>query len=302
MAGQTFLTIQEPVANQPRFVFNQERGLRQLLGTLPCPYARDQPHPISSVDGRKFARFRRRIEGGTRYQARRGRKISFVTLAMKYGVENGELAVEGRDALRKSIQRFIQMLRRRFYKGLCEGLPKWKVQQHRTAFLERASRSIEYLDVKECTDAGVTNHGHLVIASYGDLPSEHEMKDMWATATYGTSYEVKSVPASTLDVGWLTRYLSKALGSYLSKSMGDPEAEGRGLDRSCQNATDSGRISDHVSTSRGWLPHGAQKEWSRLFKECAFIWTCDRGFFHTNMGSTGARWLEWLDRQVELSI
>lgn len=158
--------------------------------------------------------------------------------------------------------------------------------------LRRRKLVIEYLRVIEPTQAGVRNHAHLVLAAKGgELLAEHALKDIWAHATYGTSYEVKLVPASSLDVGWLSRYLSKALGSYLSKSF--PGAEGGGLDSSCQNAT----ANDYVSSSRGWLPVGSEKEWKRLFRENAFIWLCDRGFYHTNLGDTGVKWLNWIDSQ-----
>lgn len=243
-----------------RFVINQEHGLRQLLGTFPCTYPLGTPHPVASVEGRRLARFRRHFEGGVRYKVRGGSAIYFLTLAMRYekGVLKGDL--------RYSTQRFIQTLRR---KGL----------------------SLEYLRVIESTQAGVRNHAHLILSvKGGELPPEHELKDIWAHSTYGSSFEVKLYPANQ-DIGWLSRYLSKALGSYLSKSFPEASSGERGLDSSCQNAT-------NVSTSRGWLPKGAEHEWKRLFRENAFIWSCSRGFYHTDLGETSPKWLNWIDRQA----
>jgi len=240
----------------------QRGGMRVKVGTFPCTFPRDQPHPVASADGRRFARFRRHIEGGIEYARGRGYSIHFVTLAMRYDVGTGELKGD----LRYSTQRFIQILRR---KGL----------------------ELEYLRVVETTQAGVTNHAHLVLAVKGDFPPEHDLKDAWAHATKGSSYQVKSIRANA-DVGWLSRYLSKALGSYLSKSF--PEAEGRGLDGSDRNAT----VQAHVSTSRGWLPTGAESKWVEFFHKNAFFWLCDRGFWHTDMGETGKRWLEWINLQA----
>lgn len=216
---------------------------------------------MSSKEGRRLAKFRRDLEGGIGYAKGRGWNLRFVTLAMAYNPATGYL----KGNLRHSTQRFIQKLRRRV-------------------------GSLEYARVTEETHAGVRNHAHLVIASRGGLPSDHGLKDVWASSTYGTSFEVKS--AKVADVGVVSRYMSKALGSYMSKSF--PEAEGRGLDSSYVNAT---RVTAYATFSRGWLPKGARTKWSELFRENAFIWNCDRGFYHTDLGDTSVKWLAWLDRQ-----
>jgi len=225
---------------------------------------------MPSTYDRRLARFRRHIEAGVKCQVKDGARIYFLTLAMRYDRETGVLAVHldhlkhPRDPMHYCVDRFMQIIRRR-------------------------NLSIEYLRVVESTKEGVKNHAHIVLAvKGGDLPGEHELKNVWSHATYGTSYEVKAYPANQ-DVGWLTRYLSKALGSYLSKEIVDPE----GLDGRCQNATPA----NYVSTSRGWLPEGAEKAWKRLFMENAFIWTCDRGFYHTDLGDTSVKWYAWLSRQ-----
>lgn len=256
---QTLLTEQ---AQQSALVFNQQMGMNQLPGVHPCIFDRARDHPLPTAEGRRFARFRRRIEAGIRYQRGRGRTVYFLTLAMRYDRGTGRL----KGNLRYSTQRFVQMLR-------------------------RSGRSVEYLRVIESTAEGVKNHAHLVLAVDGEMPSDHAVKSMWARATYGSSFEAKAIRASP-DVGQLTRYLSKALGSYLSKSF--PDAEGVGLDRSDRSAT----VRDHVSTSRGWMPDGAEAKWKELFRENAFIWLCDRGFYHTDLGETSVKWLRWVDSRA----
>jgi hypothetical protein len=178
--------------------------------------------------------------------------------------------------LRYATQRFIQKLRREGYR-------------------------IEFGKVKEPNSRRIVNHANLVIMSDRPLPSKHVLKDMWAGSTYGTSFELESAPVT--DVGMLARYLSKFLGSYLTKTwtgegtgqQASP-AEG-GLDSRYQNATVQTRVSEYVTWSRGWLPVGAEKEWKRLFVENAVVWLCDRGFFHTDLRDTSVKWIEWLKRQ-----
>lgn len=249
--------------------FRNQDGLLQAVGTFPCTYSRDKPHPVASIASRRIARFRRHLQGGIELWKSRGRALTYVVVAVR--TKDGRPVVN----LRYATQRFIQKLRR---KGL----------------------ALEYLRVVEPNGAGITNHANLVIASKGELPSKHELKDTWAASTYGTSYELES--AQVQDVGMLSRYLSKFLGSYLSKSFeGRGEATGEGgnpaeggLDSRYQNATRATRVTDYVTTSRNWLPVGAEKEWKRLFVECAVIWLCDRGFFHTDLRDTTERWLEWV--------
>lgn len=159
--------------------------------------------------------------------------------------------------------------------------------------LRRKGIELEYARVTEESHAGVRNHAHLVIASRGELLGDHDLKDLWASSTYGTSFEVKSAKVS--DVGVVSRYMSKALGSYMSKSF--PEAGGRGLDSGYQNATARTRVTAYATFSRGWLPEGSEVEWKRLFRENAYVWLCDRGFYHTEIGDTSVKWLSWLDRQ-----
>jgi hypothetical protein len=190
---------------------------------------------------------------------------------MRYDPTTGRL----KGNLRYSTQRFIQKLRR---KGI----------------------KLEYAMVKETTAKGTRNHAHLVIASRGELPNDHGLKDVWAAATYGTSFEVQS--AEVKDVGVVSRYMAKAMGAYMAKgfdAVSVPEAEGGGLDSGYQNATGKTRVSAYATFSRGWLPKGATDEWKRLFRENAFFWLCDRGFFHTNLGDTAVKWLGWIDRQAK---
>ena len=243
--------------------------MKVKVGTFPCTFRSDQPHPVGSIEARRLARFRRHIEGGIRYQEKGGATVYFLTLAMRYDRSTGHLKGD----LRYSTQRFIQILRR---KGL----------------------SIEYLRVIESTAQGAKNHAHLVLAVKGELPPEHDLKDVWSRATYGTSFEVKNIRANQ-DIGWLSRYLSKALGSYLMKNQFPEGSEATGgLDGSYHNAT----VKNHVSTSRGWLPVGAEAEWKHLFRKNAFFWMCDRGFYHTDLGKTTSKWLNWIDRQAWSSI
>lgn len=237
--------------------------MRVLIGQLPCTFSSDRPHPVASIEGRRLARFRRSLEGGIRFARKRGLSVRFVTLAMRYDPLTGELKGD----LRYCTQRFIQKLRRKRI-------------------------DLEYARVTEETKVGVRNHAHLVIASRGELPADHDLKDLWASSTYGSSFEVRSVTVK--DVGVISRYMAKALGSYMSKSF---PAEG-GLDSSYQNATGKTRVTAYATFSRGWLPKGATNEWKRLFRENAFFWLCDRGFYHTNLGDTSVKWFAWIDRQA----
>lgn len=181
-----------------------------------------------------------------------------MVLAARYDRETGVLKVD----LRYSVQRFIQLLR-------------------------RAGYECEYNQVKEASSSEVKNHSNLVIAFRGAVPTHEQLKDFWAHATYGTSYQVYQRPV--YDIGGLARYLSK----YLSKQLEEEPAPEAPLDRGYQIATPS-RATDYVSRSRGWLPIGAEKEWKRLFIEYAVIWLCDRGFYHTDCKETWDRWLSWL--------
>jgi hypothetical protein len=297
-------SILKQVLLEPTQVFRTELdrgGMRVLQGIFPCTFKGEiSEHPVATIAGRRIARFRRHIEGGIRYHVKRGRTIYFTTVAMRYNLQSGDLAVHLndlktlRDPMHYCVDRFIQILRRGERWPKAERLLKgeWK----------RIPVEVEYLRVLESTQEGVTNHAHLVLAVRGEMPSEHDLKDVWSRATYGTSFEVKNYKAHP-DIGELTRYLSKALGSYLSKSFpeGAEATEGssrpEGLDQRYQIATGKGRVSDYVSTSRNWLPEGAEREWKRLFKECAWFWLCDKGFYHTDLGDTSVRWLEWIDRQ-----
>lgn len=259
---QTFLS-----QNPQEFTVDPERGgMRILVGTLPCTYSKDLPHPIATVEGRRIARFRRNLEGGMRYAKEKGWSITFVTLAMRYD-ETGNTKGD----LRYSVQRFVQKLR-------------------------RTGITLEYSRVTEETTVGVRNHAHLVIASNRGLPGEHDLKDVWASVTYGTSYQIKR--AMVNDFGVVSRYMAKALGSYMAKSFKNPE----GLDSSYLNATDKPRVSTYATFSRGWLPAGASTEWVNLFKKHAYFWLCDRGFYHTELGDTMIRWLGWVRRQALVSI
>ena len=314
------LALEEP--QEVRTFFNQQLGLNQLYGTFPCLFDRNRPHPVASVEGRRLARFRRKLEAGIVVPRERGYRVRFLTLAMRYDVDTGK--TEGN--LRYSTQRFIQKLRR---KGI----------------------ELEYARVTELTAAGARNHVHLVVVSKQELPGDHDLKDLWAASTYGTSYQVQS--AEVKDVGVVARYMAKALGAYMTKQ--GPE----GLDSSDQTATaktalqtdknvsnetlvhESGineasetshrggskdvsvepsgtrggqeipsheverlqketprlRVSTYATFSRGWLPTGAESEWKRIFVERAVIWCCDRGFFHTDLRDTNERWYDWLKRQ-----
>ncbi len=277
-------TLLAPLETEERFWNDPSRGgMKVRFGTYPCTFDRERPHPVASIAGRRIARFRRHLEGGIQYHQGRGARILYVVIAMRYDQLTGRL----RGNLRYSTQRFIQKLR-------------------------RGGLRVEYLRVVEPNESGVKNHANLVMAVYGEVPTKHEMKDAWAAATYGTSFELES--SRVQDVGQLSAYLSKFLGAYLSKTLDEsgpdvdsvPEgahsAEGAsspvGLDNRYHNATASTRVSEYVTSSRDWLPLGAEKEWKRLFRENAYFWTCDRGFVHTTLGETGPKWLAWIDRQA----
>src|SRR6266852_1987645 len=162
-----------------RYRIDPERGgMKVRLGTLPCTFRKDVSHPVGSVEGRRIGRFRRHLEGGIRYQQKLGAAIYYVVVAMRYDELTGRL----KGNLRYSTQRFIQMLRRKGVK-------------------------LEYLRVVEPNGRGVKNHANLVLAVKGDLPSKHELKDTWSTATYGSSFELES--SRVKDAGSLATYLSK---------------------------------------------------------------------------------------------
>lgn len=245
-------------------LFRNQDGLLQARGVFPCTFRKYNdageiiPHPVPSVAGRRIARFRRNLEGGIHRWRARGRSIVYVVVAMRYDRSTGKLAGN----LRYATQRFVQILRRRGY-------------------------LFEYIQVKEPNGSGIENHSNFVLAVKGATPSKREMKDVWAHATYGTSFELESAPVE--DVGGVSRYLAKFLGSYLSKSF-PGEA---GLDSTSRMQ----RPESYVSKSRDWLPMGATKEWSRLFVENAVVWTCDRGFFHTDLRDTTVKWLDWVAKR-----
>lgn len=180
---------------------------------------------------------------------------------MRYDVATGELKMP----LRYAVQRFVQILRRRGYK-------------------------LEFKRVVEPNTRGVKNHANLVFAFDGAAPDNHYLKGVWMKATEGSSFEVASAPVK--DVGQLSRYLAKYLSGYLAKTLDSPG----GLDSNVHNATRK-RVETYVSESRGWLPVGSEKEWKRLFVENAVIWTCTRGFFHTDLRDTSVKWYAWLMRQ-----
>src|ERR1019366_6551154 len=187
-------------------------------------------------------------------------------------------------------QRFIQALRRG------ERPEGWRRKRDGDVW-KRAPLKVKNMRVVEPNEAGVVNHANLVLATNGPMPSKHELKAVWAHVTYGTSFELDSNEVKEGGTRQLSNYLAKFLGRYLSKTLDggvgaggeDSPAEG-GARTSDGNATRL-RVSNYVSSSRDWLPEGAQDEWVSTFVENAYFWRCDRGFYHTEMGQTMPKWL-----------
>jgi hypothetical protein len=228
---------------------------------------------------------------------------------MKYDKRTGRLAVRGKRALHYATQRWVQSLRRgkhvRGWKKIAVAL-ELGFGSTDPILWERPPVKLQLMCVMEPTAMGVFNHANLVIASEGPLPPDSVLSDIWAHSTYGTSYNVLTSAVRVEDEGRMASYLAKNLGNYLSKTLEEEEAEGEGeegdtgaegaVQKSVEIATRK-RVSNYVSTSRDWLPYGHQWHWLKYFKEKAYFWRCDRGFYHTEATDARRAWFSWLKRQ-----
>lgn len=199
-------------------------------------------------------------------------RVDYFVVTVSYDIVTGVLAAD----LKDSVNRFTQLLRRLGFK-------------------------FEYFRVVEPTARGVVNHANLVIR--WDAPPERVLpgvlvtmnghltfsptlvSELWRRATMGTSYVVYSEPVF-LDGSdsWqgtpegLVSYLSK----YLSKSIGGSKG--------------------YVSHSRNWIPKGSTAEWKRLFVEFAVRYTCNRGYWHTDVSAVVPKWLAWVVKQHDIQV
>lgn len=267
--ASTLLDINDTTQHARRHIVRVQ-GLLEDLDPRPCPLGPDRAHPTPS-HARRLSRYRRNLLGGVRIAKSQRLRVDYFVLTLRYDKESGALAAD----LKDSVNRFVQLLRRMGF-------------------------SFEYFRVVEPTAAGVVNHANMVVR-WSEEParvrsdalvmlngrqvfSPRLVSSLWSRATLGTSSVVYSQPV-VLDGSdaWqgtpegLVSYLSK----YLSKSLGTSKMS-------------------YVSHSRNWLPAGSVATWKALFVEFAVRYTCDRGYWHTDVSNVLPKWLTWVVRHHEI--